>query len=91
MAHPNEAECEAAGLDYDEVRKLASRLERAGKDAQKLGLHIFGGSGRGTLRFDTPEGPLVVCAITEGSWDGGDGGTSPDENGLERGEFTKHG
>ncbi len=86
MTRTNDAECTAAGLDPDEVERIARRLERAGRDAKKLGIHIFGGSGSGSLRFDTPEGPLIVAQLTGGSWDGGDGGTMPDSEGLMRGE-----
>lgn len=87
MPYANEEECRAAGLDPSKVEAIARRLERAGRDAAALGLHVFGGSGSGTLRFDTSKGPLVVARMLGGSWDGGDGGTDVDEDGLLRGEF----
>ncbi|MBO9428281.1 hypothetical protein [Sulfitobacter sp. R18_1] len=87
MAYANEKECEAAGLDPREVEAICRRLERAGKDAAKLGMHVFGGSGSGSLRFETDRGPLVVANMLGGSWDGGDGGTDIDEDGFLRGEF----
>lgn len=82
-------ECEAAGLDPIEVGRIAARLARAAKDARRLGLIVFGGSGRGSLRTistDTEMRSLVVATIDGGSWDGGDGSFGPDADGLNRGE-----
>ena len=85
----NKNECEAAGLDPTEVAKIARGLSRYAKQAQALGLCVFGGSGSGTLRFDDMQGiasgPLVVACL-DGSFDGGDGGERPDDDGLMRGE-----
>jgi hypothetical protein len=82
-------ECEAAGLDVKQVDRIAKRLESAARDARKLGLEVFGGSGSASLRVmergDT-ERALVVADISGGSWNGGDGSYGPDENGLNRGE-----
>ena len=94
----HERECEAAGIDPAHVRRLTSRLARLAREADQIGLTIFGGSGTGTLRLKdddicpapdsnaTHAGRLVLADISAGSWDGGDGGFVDDENGLNRGE-----
>lgn len=84
----NEEECIAAGLDPAAVKRLARRLEKAAKDATKLGLMVFGGAGSGSLRtleVDDKHRSLIV-AFMEGSWSGGDGAEKVDENGLICGE-----
>lgn len=82
----NEKECEALGLDIKEVERIAKGLSRYGKQAEALGVDVFGGSGSGSLRKDLDgEGQLVV-AYLDGCFDGGDGATREDENGLLRGE-----
>jgi len=48
------AECEASGIEPNEVRSIVRRLERAAKDANELGLYIFGGDARCTLRVAEP-------------------------------------
>ena len=91
MKYAHEEECIAAGLDPKRVNTLAQRLSAVARDAKKMGLTIFGGSGTGTLRIndkphDSYSRPLVV-AILDGHWDGGDGGYGVrDEDGLMRGE-----
>lgn len=92
MKYTNKEECIAASLDEAAVNAIAKRLSDAGRDARKLGLTIFGGSGHGTLRInDNPNDKysrtLIVAQIEGGSWDGGDGayGTRG-EDGLMRGE-----
>lgn len=90
----NEAECLAAGLDPEAVRKVARRLATAARDARRMGLMVFGGAGSGSLRLLNSElsgtgvgsGKLVVAYIDGGTWDGGDGGAYPGADGLERGE-----
>jgi hypothetical protein len=83
----NEAECRALGLDPDEVERIARRLDRAARDARKLGLEVFGGSS-GSLRSITSGKPLVVAEITGGTWNGGDGATMrDDDDGLTYGEY----
>lgn len=77
-------ECAAADLDPDEVNRIARGLDRYAKQAHKLGLHIFGGSGSGTLRFG--EDQLVVADILNGHFDGGDGSEKIGSNGLRYGE-----
>jgi hypothetical protein len=80
-------ECEAAGLDPKEVRRIANGLSRYGKQAKELGLTIFGGSGSGSLRFrDDPEKGALIVARLDGMYDGGDGGEEDHHDGLSRGE-----
>lgn len=81
----NEAECRAAGLDPAQVKRLAAGLSRCGRDADLMGLTVFGGSGSGSLRH----GSQLVVASIEGPncWDGGDGACRRDEDGLMRGEI----
>lgn len=81
-----ESECLAAGLDPAEVRRIARRIERAAKDAQRLGLQVFGGSTSGSLRFDDGGRRPLIVADMGGSWSGGDGAAMPDDAGLLRGE-----
>lgn len=66
--------CERFGLDPKAVTALARRLSRVGRDAQKMGLTIFGGSGSGTLRVTGEGGTRSIIADVDGSYDGGDGG-----------------
>ena len=69
--------CEEFGLDVKQVEKIARMLSRAGKEAGKLGLGIFGGSGHGSLRLFTADkqGPgHSEVASLDGHFDGGDGG-----------------
>jgi hypothetical protein len=83
----NEDECVAAGLDPKEVRRIAKGISRYAKQAQNLGMTVFGGSS-GRLDFDdqgTGNKPLVVADL-DGMYDGGCGSTDTDENGLIRGE-----
>lgn len=86
----NEDECEAAGLDPKEVERIAKGLSRYAREARKLGIEIFGGSGTGSLRFDDgkPPGRLII-AFLDGHFDGGDGGqgsSTENQDGLIRGE-----
>jgi hypothetical protein len=85
--HANEDECIKAGLDYEEVKRIAKGLSRYAKQAEKLGLTIFGGSS-GRLEFDDNGNGYnsLVIAILDGRYDGGCGGTHVDDEGLERTE-----
>ena len=70
-------------------RKLSGSqgLSRYARQAQAIGIEIFGGSGSGSLRYvDGPEGKLIVTDI-DGHVDGGDGGSLLSDDGLLRGEF----
>ena len=88
----NEDECKAAGFDkndINEIRRIANGLARYSKKANDLGLAIFGGTSSLSLRFDdysSEEGALIISDVHSGDISGGDGGTSPDSNGLLRGE-----
>ena len=69
--------CESFGLDPKQVKSIASRLSKAAKEAEAIGLTVFGGSGSGSLRFDAA--PMQgmghsVLATLDGCFDGGDGG-----------------
>lgn len=87
MASANEDECRAAGLDPKEVDRIAKGISRYAKQAQKLGIQVFGGGTGGQLRFnDGGKGDLIIASL-DGSFDGGDGANVPDENGLLRGEY----
>jgi len=88
--YANTDECDAAKLDIKKVESIARRLSSAAKEADALGMHIFGGAGSGTLRFDDGEGCMgaqsLIIADLDGRFDGGDGAEEPDEGGLIRGE-----
>jgi hypothetical protein len=90
MADVHEDECISAGLDPKAVLSIARRLDRACRDARKLGMTVFGGSGHGSLRYsdshDASSRQLVVADLGPLGWDGGDGACTPDEEGLLRGE-----
>ena len=85
----NVDECKAAGLDPKKVERVARGLSKWGKEAEKLGIYVFGGSGSGTLRLHDPEEPhhLIVadlaCPLL---WDGGAGDPHYAGDGLLRGE-----
>ncbi|AJY53216.1 hypothetical protein [Halomonas sp. KO116] len=81
----NTDECEAAGVDPNEVKKIAAGLSRYAKQAERLGLTVFGGSGTGMLRTDSGKQGALILAVLDGDFDGGDGGTDVDQNGLQRG------
>ena len=87
-----EKECAYAGLDVKEVTAIARGLSKYAMRAQKLGLHIFGGSGTGQLRWDEDaiahNDHALIVAILDGCFDGGDGSTGEiySEDGLLRSE-----
>ena len=70
----NEYECEKAGLDPKEVKKLASRFSRLAVDCDKLGITIFCGSVN-SLRFsdESDKGSLIIASINARNTDGGCG------------------
>lgn len=82
----NQAECEAAGLDPLEVERIAKGISRYAKKAEALGIQIFGGTGSGSLRFDDGGPGRLILADVDGDFEGGDGGSVPSGDGLERGE-----
>lgn len=88
MIYADEESCKAAGIDPKKVESLARRLDKLGKQAEKMGLFIFGGSGAGTLRTNEEyeHGQIVVGFIGGGgTWDGGDGGVR-EIDGVQYGE-----
>lgn len=87
MAHENTAECKAAGLDPAQVRRIAKGLSRYAKEAQALGLTVFGGSGLGSLRVDDGGDGQLIVAYLDGWIDGGAGDSRHDAAGLLRGEL----
>ena len=85
----NTKECKKAGLDPKEIGRIAKGLSRYGRQAEKLGITIFGGSGSGDLRIHDTEGleeRALILASIDGSFDGGDGSCREDSEGLLRGE-----
>lgn len=84
--HVYEREVEAAGLDVEEVKRIARGLERYAKQAQAMGMIVFGGSGSGSLRARDGQEQCLVLAHIGGHWDGGDGAAQEDADGLMRGE-----
>jgi hypothetical protein len=83
----NVPECEAAGVDPEAVRRIARRLSAAAREAKALGLHIFGGSGSGSLRSPNTGSGALILAELDGAFDGGDGGADTfNADGLLRGE-----
>ncbi|QET79830.1 hypothetical protein [Aeromonas veronii] len=87
MALTRRDECEAAGLDPAQVRRIATGLSRYAKEAHQLGLTVFGGAGSGQLRFDDGGNGGLVVAELDGLFDGGDGASYEDDDGLLRGEY----
>jgi|TARA_R100000687_G_C6445865_1_gene162814 hypothetical protein len=87
VGNVNVSECEAAGLDTKEVERIARGLDRYARQAEALGLTIFGGGGSGSLRFDDGTGhALIVAEFIGGHFDGGDGGNFNVGDNLLRGE-----
>ena len=84
----NWKELEFSGIDKKKCVSLARRLSRIIKDADNLGIIIFGGSGSLSLRYtyDNYKPPLILV-----DWicdaDGGDGGTDINEDGLTVAEY----
>lgn len=86
MASVTEKECEAAGLNPLDVKRIAQGLSRYAKEAKKLGIEVFGGSGSGSLRFNDGGNGNLILADLDGDFDGGDGGCDEIDDGLIRGE-----
>ena len=80
--------CEFLNLDVNKVERLVRRLSSVGKELDRMGITVFGGSGTGTLRVsDAGYGqPYVIAHISPGTFDGGDGATDEDADGHLRGE-----
>jgi hypothetical protein len=82
----HEQECKAAGVDIEDVKRIAKGISRYAKEAKKLGICVFGGSGDGTLRFDDGGNGSLILADLDGDFDGGDGAAEEDDDGLLRSE-----
>lgn len=89
MATVNIQECEAAGIDEKEIRRIANGMARYAKQAEKLGLCIFGGAGTLSLRFtdDSGLGQLILAEVYSGDVSGGDGAENDYGDDLIRGEL----
>lgn len=77
MSFVYDEKCKEFGLDIKKVTSIVKRLSKAAKEADELGLYIFGGSGSGDLRFGGSDiqGPgHSVVADLDGTFDGGAGG-----------------
>lgn len=86
--YTNEAECEAAGIDPKEVERIAKGISRYARQAAALGIQIFGGGAySGSLRFPEDGKGALVLADLDGTFEGGDGATDWDNDGLLRGEY----
>ena len=83
----NEREVEKAGLDPKAVQKVAGIAAKLLREAKKLGIQVFAGCSL-QLRYDDKTGTsnFLVLWSKNGFVDGGDGGSSYDKEGLERGE-----
>ena len=89
----NDDEIAAAGFDAADLKAITSiarRISKAAKEAEAMGIEVFGGTGNGSLRYNDGKGigasAGLIIADLDGRFDGGDGGVSPDSNGLLRGE-----
>lgn len=86
--YANEDECIAAGLDPKEVEKIAKGISRYTRQAAALGIQVFGGGAcSGSLRFPQDGKGSLVLADLDGTFEGGDGATDWDSDGLLRGEY----
>ena len=87
MSSINIEECDAARLDHAEVLRISRGLSRYARQAESLGIQIFGGSHGGTLRFrDDPSKGALIIADLDGCFDGGAGDQTDYGDGLIRGE-----
>jgi len=84
----NEAEIEKAELDIKRIKSIAMRISKAAREAEAMGVEIFGGSGSGELRFDDDSnmGKLKLAQL-DGIFDGGDGADREWGDGYLRGEY----
>jgi len=82
----NDDEIEAAGLNSDEVKKIAKGISRYAKQAAKLGITVFGGADGGYLYFNDGGAGSLVLAALDGDFNGGAGSADTHSDGLLRGE-----
>jgi aminoglycoside phosphotransferase family enzyme len=84
----NEVEVEKSGLDPEKVKKLDRMMIRFAREAKKLHIEIFGGTGSLSLRYhdDDNMGELILAEVG-GNISGGDGADHKNwGDGLNRGE-----
>lgn len=86
MAIINYPECAAADIVPAKALRLAERMEKIGRDAQKLGVTIFCGCGNDIRFYQTGNDRALILASFIGPFNGGAGDTAKDERGLLRGE-----
>ena len=84
MALVHIEECKHLNLDLGEVERIARGLSKYAKQAEKLGLQVFGTSTGGELREHGLN--AVIVSELDGSFGGGDGASTIGEDGLLRGE-----
>ena len=71
-------------IDEKKLESIVRRLSKIGREMDKMGLQLFGGSGSGTLR--TSDHTIIADIDGAGCFDGGDGGCRVDDKGILRGE-----
>lgn len=83
----NDQECDKAGVDAKKIKAIERALKKAVKQANALGVTVFGGTGTLSLRFtdDPAKGDLILAEI-KGNVSGGCGAQG-DEDGFIRGEI----
>lgn len=87
MVYVNEKECEKAGLDINDVKRVSKIATKLVKECGKLGIEVFGGTNNLSLRFDDDHGSDHLILITiSGDVSGGCGAEHYDDEGLLRGE-----
>lgn len=71
-----EKEMAHVGVSAEDIKKLLSMLNKAGRFADYLGVELFSASGTLSVRKrrSTEERAVVLGHTIYGNWDGGDGG-----------------
>ena len=71
-----EKEMAHVGVSAEDIKKLLSMLNKAGRFADYLGVELFSASGTLSVRkrMSTEERAIVLGCTSYGNWDGGDGG-----------------
>ena len=86
MAIVNYPECTIANIIPEKALRLAARMERIGRDAQKLGVVIFCGCGNDIRFYQKGNDRALILASFIGPFNGGAGDTFKGDDGLLRGE-----
>ena len=84
-----EAECDKAELDTKQVTRIVRRMHKAIKEANSIGLLVFGGSSSISLRIEDENSNTfgeLICAEIDCMCSGGCGATHDYSDGLMRGE-----